>query len=187
MVTTKDSIEPQYSTLAGAAAAFAIRAHDGQVRTGTQFPYVVHPIGVAHILREYYPDKEELEAAGYLHDVLEDTNVRPIDLFNRFGSRVFYLVNAVTRQKNWRLDDYSHVEDVMRLKAADVIDNVLDTIRGLEKGHDVWSRFSAGRKKTDYWVKIVFMVDDAIPGEPIVDRLDDVVYVAQQWARGERP
>jgi hypothetical protein len=31
----------QHFTNAGAAAAFAVRAHDGQVRTGTQFPYVM--------------------------------------------------------------------------------------------------------------------------------------------------
>lgn len=174
MDTTKDSMEPQYSTLAGAAAAFAIRAHDGQVRTGTQFPYVVHPIGVAHILREFYPKDETLEAAGYLHDVIEDTEVTFVELELRFGHKVADLVLAVTRRPNWSLDRYAANKDVMRLKAADVIDNVLDTIRGLEKGHDVWSRFRAGRNKVDYWAHISTMVSASLKDEPIAKRLSDL-------------
>lgn len=164
----------QYTTLAGEAAAFSVRAHEGQVRTGTQFPYVVHPIGVAHLLREHYPDNEYLEAAGYLHDVIEDTPVTLQEIEERFGWPVAYLVNAVTRKPGWKLSDYAADKDVMRLKAADVIDNVRDTIRGLDKGHDVWSRFSAGRGKAGYWMNITAMAGNAIYGEPLWDTLDSV-------------
>lgn len=151
---------PQHYTQAGAAAAFAVRAHDGQVRTGTQFPYVTHPLGVGQILRELYPDNDELEAAGYLHDVVEDTDVTIEDIENRFGTRVAVLVGGVTRKPGWHLDASSH--DIVRLKVADVIDNVLDTIRGLRKGHDVWSRFRKGRNKIDYWQKIEDIAVDAL-------------------------
>lgn len=173
---------PQHWSLAGAAAAFAVRAHDGQVRTGTQFPYVVHPIGVAHILREFYPGDEILEAAGYLHDVVEDTDFSIDQIEGRFGPDVSYLVAAVTRRPGWKLEHYADVPDVMRLKAADVIDNVLDTIRGLEKGHDVWSRFSAGRRKVLYWHKICDMAWECLKNEPILFRLETVVKRAQHLA-----
>lgn len=153
MDASTPSIPPQHFTLAGAAAAFAVRAHDGQVRTGTLFPYVTHPLGVAHILRELYDD-EILEAAGYLHDVVEDTDVTEDDILGRFGPDVTFLVMAVTRRQGWSLEQYAYSKDVMRLKAADVLDNVLDTIRGLHKGHDVWSRFGKGKGKTDYWRKV---------------------------------
>lgn len=162
--------EPQHSTLAAAAAAFATRAHEGQKRTGTQFPYVTHPLGVGHLLRQYYPEKPELEAAGYLHDVVEDTKVRPHEIERRFGTRVAILVDAVTSRR----DDEHRVAvrmsldpDVARLKAADVLDNVRDSIRGLEKGHDVWSRFRAGRGKLQYWQMLSGVASVAIVGEPL--------------------
>lgn len=173
--TTGSAVPKQHFTLAGAAAAFAVRAHDGQRRIGTTFPYVVHPLGVGQILREFYPDRDDLEAAGYLHDVIEDTEYTYDNIKAGFGERVADLVIAVTRRRGWDLADYADDKDVMRLKAADVIDNVLDTIRGLEKGHDVWSRFSAGKLKVDYWTKITDMVDEALSDdpddEPLIDRL----------------
>jgi hypothetical protein len=129
----------QHFTNAGAAAAFAVRA---------QFPYVTHPLGVGQILRVLYPDNDDLEAAGYLHDVVEDTDVTIEVIEDRFGPDVAILVAGVTNKV-----DYSN-PDIVRLKAADVLDNVLDTIRGLHKGHDVWSRFRKGRAKVNYWKEI---------------------------------
>ena len=179
----------QYFTQAGAAAAFAVRAHDGQVRTGTQFPYVVHPLGVGQILRECYPLRDDLEAAGYLHDVIEDTDVTYEDLLDRFGQSVADMVMDVTRRRGWRLEDYASNGDVMRLKGADVLDNMLDTLRGLEKGHDVWIRFNAGKGKIDYWDKVIDMVQARLRHEvatgdkTLLMRLDDALYRIRAWER----
>lgn len=163
MDTTKGNPPPQHFTHAGAAASFAVRAHDGQVRTGTQFPYAVHPLGVGHILSELYPDNDELEAAGYLHDVVEDTDVTIEDIEDRFGPDIAILVAGVTRTgPHWHLDPYLANGDVVRLKVADVLDNVLDTIRGLHKGHDVWSRFRKGRAKVNYWKSIFEIAVDTL-------------------------
>src|SRR5687768_14221212 len=96
----------QHDSIVARAATFAVRAHEGQTRKGTGFPYVVHPIGVAHILRDYYPDDEGLEAAGYLHDVLEDTDTPEQFLRDRFGDDVTELVLGVTNKGNWQLADY---------------------------------------------------------------------------------
>lgn len=172
----------QYDTLAGEAAAFAIRAHEGQIRTGTRFPYVVHPIGTGMLLRQYYPDNEALEAAGYLHDVIEDTDVTYDDLIDRFGMEVAYLVHAVTRRPDWNLRFFGPDANVMRLKAADVIDNIRDTVRGLRKGHDVWSRFSGGRNKVLYWRKVATIASQSILSEPIWTVLDDLVEEAADLA-----
>lgn len=168
----------QHTSLTASAAAFAARAHDGQFRTGTKFPYSTHPLGVGQLLREYYPSKPELEAAGYLHDVVEDTKYTYMDIRDRFGDRVALLVDGVTsRSPDWRggpnkditwsIEDRMKDPDVARLKSADVLDNVRDTIRGLEKGHDVWSRFRAGTRKAEYWRKISNVADSVIAGEPL--------------------
>lgn len=172
----KATIE-QYDSLAAKAAAFAVVAHEGQKRKGTGYPYVVHPIGVAHILRELYKD-EELEAAGYLHDVLEDTDTKPTVLADKFGHRVLYLVESVTRKPGWDLADFVGVPDVLRLKAADTIDNVTDTIRGLEKGHNVWGRFSKGQDKIVQWRGTADLVMEWMWDEPIAGRLTSLVSYA---------
>jgi guanosine-3',5'-bis(diphosphate) 3'-pyrophosphohydrolase len=53
---------------------FADRAHDGQQRKYTPERYIVHPVRVMEICREYSQELPVL-AAALLHDVLEDTPV----------------------------------------------------------------------------------------------------------------
>jgi guanosine-3',5'-bis(diphosphate) 3'-pyrophosphohydrolase len=170
----------QNATLVAQAAVFAVRAHEGQKRKGTQFAYSTHPLGVGHLLREYYPDDPALEAAGYLHDVLEDTNVPEIELRRRFGDDVTDLVLGVTNKGKWKLSDYLDNPRVLRLKAADILDNVTDTIRGLEKGHDVWSRFGAGRRKAKKWREHTEVIRKGLSGEPLVDEVDAAVTKVSQ-------
>lgn len=57
------------------AKKFAIKAHNGQVRkTEKDKPMIVHLFDVASILKLYEFD-ENVIAAGFLHDTLEDTEV----------------------------------------------------------------------------------------------------------------
>lgn len=187
----------QHDTLVAAAHTFAERAHEGQKRTGTQFPYITHPTGVGHILRQRYPANPELEAAGYLHDTMEDVEwVTYLVLVERFGERVAWLVDSVThRPASWRggpdksvkwdLKERMTDPDVSRLKSADVLDNVRDSIRGIEKGHDVWSRFRAGRKKVVYWRSIAETAAIVIPGEPLVADLMAAIRTAEGYAESD--
>lgn len=170
----------QNGTLVAAANAFAIRAHEGQKRKGTQFPYVTHPVGVAGILRYHYPQDQALEAAGFLHDVLEDTDITADELRLRFGDDVTDLVLGVTNKGDWHLEDYVDRPRVLRLKAADTLDNILDSIRGLEKGHDVWSRFSAGRRKGQTWRRHADIIGRWLPNEALAARLDEAVTRVEQ-------
>ena len=57
-----------------AIVRFATIAHDGQKRKYTGEPYIVHPIAVAAKVKEI-GGSMEMQAAAYLHDVLEDTDV----------------------------------------------------------------------------------------------------------------
>ena len=54
--------------------AFAGQAHDGQQRKYTPDPYIVHPVRVMEMCRQFQPELPVLSAA-LLHDVLEDTEV----------------------------------------------------------------------------------------------------------------
>jgi GTP pyrophosphokinase len=77
------------------AYAYAVRAHEGQVRLSGH-PYVAHPLAVAHILAELQLDVVTI-AAGLLHDVVEDTGVGLAEVRREFGEEIAHLVDGVTK------------------------------------------------------------------------------------------
>ena len=80
------------------AKSFAIAAHIGQIRkSDKEKPKIIHPINVANILQEYNFD-DNVIAAGYLHDVIEDTNYTKEDLLKSFGENVVSLVLGATEE-----------------------------------------------------------------------------------------
>ena len=77
------------------AASLAASLHDGQVRKdGT--PYFQHPARVATILARAGAE-DDLVAAGYLHDVIEDTPADHDDISDEFGSDVADWVAAMSK------------------------------------------------------------------------------------------
>lgn len=56
------------------AAEFAAKAHEGALRKGSPIPYITHPMEVAMIVALMTED-QDLIAAAYLHDVIEDAGV----------------------------------------------------------------------------------------------------------------
>jgi GTP pyrophosphokinase len=77
------------------AYALASEAHSGQERKSGG-PYIQHPLHVAYLLAELNL-KPAVVAAGLLHDVLEDTEITPEELRERFGEEVMRLVEGVTK------------------------------------------------------------------------------------------
>lgn len=70
----------------------------GNVRKYTNEPYIVHPMGVVEIIRSANYYTNAMLAAGWLHDLLEDTEMT-FDLLNMtFGSDVADIVWYVTDQ-----------------------------------------------------------------------------------------
>ncbi|WP_304526781.1 HD domain-containing protein [Halomonas sp. I5-271120] len=80
------------------ARLFAIAAHGatGQRRKGTLEPYIVHPEAVAGIVALFGGD-EAMQAAAWLHDVVEDTELDLDTIEQAFGTDVATLVSAVTK------------------------------------------------------------------------------------------
>ncbi len=73
----------------------AFQLHDGQYRASGE-PYIVHPLAVADLLRDIGASPSVI-AAGFLHDVVEDTDITPEHLESFFGSEVRELVEGVTK------------------------------------------------------------------------------------------
>ena len=83
-------------TLSERALSFAIRAHEGQNRKSEpDKPYVIHPLIVGAILKKYGYDEETI-AAGYLHDIVEQTEFTFDDIARLFGGNVASLVMTAT-------------------------------------------------------------------------------------------
>ena len=74
---------------------FAYQLHEGQYRKSGE-PYIAHPIAVATLLRDLGGDSVTI-AAGFLHDVVEDTDVTPEEIEEMFGVQVRQLVEGVTK------------------------------------------------------------------------------------------
>jgi GTP pyrophosphokinase len=74
---------------------FAYQLHEGQTRKSGE-PYIAHPIAVASLLRSLGGDSVTI-AAGFLHDVVEDTDVTSEEIEERFGVQVRLLVEGVTK------------------------------------------------------------------------------------------
>ena len=105
------------------AAEFAAKAHEGAVRKGSRIPYIYHPMEAAVIVAQMTED-EEVIAAAYLHDVLEDTAVTAEQLEEEFGGRVLALVSAETEDKSlsWRERKQAAIE---HLKTASREEKIL--------------------------------------------------------------
>lgn len=86
---------PTDNNLICRAFEFAYRLHEGQYRKSGE-PYICHPVAVAGMLR-YMGANSAMIAAGFLHDIVEDTDVTAEDLEQQFGSEVRQLVEGVTK------------------------------------------------------------------------------------------
>ena len=77
------------------AYALARRAHEGQFRKGGE-PYIMHPVAVATIIAEDFIMDANSVAAGFLHDVVEDTQTTLEEIEEVFGKNVMTLIDGVT-------------------------------------------------------------------------------------------
>ena len=81
------------------AYTLARTAHEGQFRKGGE-PYIMHPVAVATIIAEDFMMDANSVAAGFLHDVVEDTDTTIDDIRREFGDDVAFLVQVVTKPKS---------------------------------------------------------------------------------------
>ncbi len=134
------------SDLERRAREFATRAHESidQRRKYTNEPYIVHPTAVAEIVRSV-PHTDEMIAAAYLHDVVEDTPVTIAEIEDEFGRTVAELVGWLTdvsapsdgNRAARKARDLAHTAaapaQAKTIKLADLIDNTR-TIERLDPG-----------------------------------------------------
>lgn len=123
------------------ARVFATAAHAAvkQTRKYTGDPYIVHPAEVVSIVSSV-PHTEEMLAAAWLHDVVEDTEVTIITIHTEFGPKVAELVEWLTdvskpsdgNRKVRKAIDRQHTAmapaEAQTIKLADLISNTKSII-----------------------------------------------------------
>ncbi len=142
------------------AYAFAVKAHQGELRKGSEIPYIYHPMAVALEVSLMTSD-EDVIAAAYLHDVLEDTPVTAEELGAVFGEHILGLVMDMSedKSKTWEERKIAAIEytktaprEVKLLMLADKFCNLRDTARDfLAMGDKVWQRFNEKRPERQRW------------------------------------
>ncbi|TET51101.1 MAG: bifunctional (p)ppGpp synthetase/guanosine-3',5'-bis(diphosphate) 3'-pyrophosphohydrolase, partial [Anaerolineales bacterium] len=92
------------------AYAVAEKAHSGQNRASGE-SYIRHPLAVARLLAEVGMDAGTI-AAGFLHDVVEESGVSLERIEKDFGHEIVVLVDGVTKLE--QIDQFSRKGEAQR-------------------------------------------------------------------------
>lgn len=161
------------------ALIYASQLHKGQVRKGTDIPYLSHLLAVAALVLEDGGD-EDMAIAALLHDAVEDQGGKPIltEIKRRFGERVAFIVDGCTdsygypkppwleRKKQYLEHLKSAPQDVRRVSLADKLHNTRSILVNLRlSGESAWERFSGGKEGSLWYyrslVKIFMETEDS--------------------------
>ncbi len=143
-----------YTKLLHEAAETASKLHDGHYRRHPKgVIYFSHLAYVALLLQRAGYD-DEVVAAGFLHDALEDTDYDTKQMSERFGTRVTRLVQGVSEQKdvaNWVERKRLYREmiktgsvEAVAISCADHIHNSRSLGISIEDGVDIKKIFKIG-------------------------------------------
>ncbi len=170
------------------AKTYAIEAHRGQVRKGEpDKPMIIHPISVGMLLEEYGYD-DNVIAAGYLHDVVEDTKCSIEDIKEYFGNDIATLVRGASepdKSLSWEERKQHTIEETKKLPlrnklviCADKINNLEDLMINFQKsGRRDFSAFKRGENQQKWYYTSVYysLIYGENPNLPIFVRLKEVL------------
>ena len=147
------------------ALALALNAHRGQVRKGSDTPYIMHPIEVGLILSQA-GCSEDAVCAGFLHDILEDTGMDIGEVRSILGDRVAALIDFMTEPEHhtrpWEQRKHHTIglasrtgdREKLLLLLADKLANIRSIQRDKKRlGSGIWDRFNAGRDQQAWYYK----------------------------------
>lgn len=208
-----DSGPPLYSSLLEAAVRLAAQGHHRQLRkrsagahdcTGDVVPlpsdcvpYLTHLMATACILARL-GERDEVVAAGLLHDYLEDVpDPAGRERIRRaVGDEVLGLVLELTERgrehpdavRSWPFRKQGQLDRIAAMpreavvvKAADLLHNLSSLLSDLKVAPSaaaVWSRFNAGPgQQLWYYRSMVDAVRERLGPHPLVEEVDRVLFL----------
>lgn len=162
-----------------AAIAWAAELHAGQVRKGSQIPYVAHLLAVVSLVLEQGGNEDEAIAAA-LHDAVEDQGgaATRAKILSRYGARVTAIVDGCTDTDQtpkppWRARKGAYLaalesadRSVLLVSSADKVHNLRSIASDYRQlGESLWDRFSGGREGTLwYFAAVAEVLNRRLPG-----------------------
>ena len=151
------------------AKAFAYERHAGQTRKGNDEPFTSHLDKVTDIIQSLTRD-EEVIAAAWLHDLVEDTDTSLEEIVERFGDRVGRFVELESEDKrpemdegeSWQVRKEEQIEelrntveedsDVFMIALSDKLANTLDMLEAKKmEGSSFWDKFNNSDPIAQHW------------------------------------
>jgi GTP pyrophosphokinase len=118
------------------AYEFAEKAHGSELRKSGE-PYIIHPHAIAVTLAELGMGRDTI-VAGILHDTVEDTQVTLEEIEEKFGSKVRFMVEGVTKLSKLKYRGLErHVESLRRLFVATANDVRVIIIKLADRLHNM--------------------------------------------------
>ncbi len=155
------------------AILFATEKHSGQLRKGTNTPYIVHPLETMAILNSMGAGVDLL-VAGLFHDLIEDTDTSIIEIEERFGAEVADLIRRHSENKteSWQERKEKDIQETSNgsrelkmLVMADKVSNLRALYNDYRNLHElVWLRFHAPENKQAWYYS------------QMIDALDEMQY-----------
>ena len=146
------------------AKQFAYEAHKGMKRKGKDTPFIYHLELVNKILKTLTND-DNILAAGWLHDVIEDTPITLKELKKEFNYNICHYVALETEDKSlpWKERKLKQIQELKENKSEVVFIAYADKIANLtEMANDyklikdeLWNRFNRG-KEEQHWYYLEF-------------------------------
>jgi (p)ppGpp synthase/HD superfamily hydrolase len=176
--------------LLDSAAQLAYRYHTNQIRKGDGTPYFIHLVMVAQILTRHAFDDETV-AAGFCHDLLEDTPCTEDEIRTVCGERVLEYVKIVSHDPVLNTDEKAHWEKIRELYIesvrsgpdeakgvciADKIHNLTMLSAAVERdGEVVWTRFNRGKEKKAWFEQKLLAELQKVWDHPILDEYEELI------------
>lgn len=146
------------------AIELAALAHNGQLRKGTDIPYITHPFAVGLMLMDT-GCSESVVIAGILHDTVEDTDLTLDHIRINFGDSVADIVDGCSEDKTlkWTARKTERIEalksastEVCIVTCADKLHNLRTVISEFEDiGNEVWDRFHGGFEAQSWYYQSI--------------------------------
>ena len=142
-----DEPVPDDTKLICRAFEFAYQLHEGQYRASGE-PYIAHPVAVAGLLRDL-GGSSVMIAAGFLHDVVEDTDVTAEEIESRFGVEVRRLVEGVTKLSKFNFSSKTErqAENFRRMFLAMAADIRVIVVKLADRLHNMRTLEHLNREK----------------------------------------
>lgn len=160
-------------------------AHEGQYRKNTNIPYIAHPVAVGMILQKA-GYRDEMVAAGILHDTVEDTDITMEDIEQEFGIEIARIVEGCSepdKSLSWE-ERKEHTigflktasEEIRVVACADKLHNVRSIREDVDQlGEVVWGRFNRDKKQQEWYYKNVVESLGSATKFPILVELEEEI------------